>query len=44
MIFMKSFIDKIEFFVPSNKLSNKMFAEVNPSWDVEKIYEKLNQK
>ena len=43
-MFMKSFIDKIEFFVPSNKLSNKMLAEVNPSWDVKKIYEKTGIK
>lgn len=37
---MKAFIDDIEYFVPTNKLSNKNLSFMNPDWDVKKIYEK----
>jgi 3-oxoacyl-[acyl-carrier-protein] synthase III len=37
---MKAYIDDIEYFVPTNKLSNKNLSSINPGWDVERIYEK----
>ena len=40
----QSYIDKIEFFVPPSKLSNDQLVRENPSWDVEKIYEKTGIK
>ena len=36
----QSYIDKIEFIVPSNKLSNDDLVKENPSWEVDKIYSK----
>ena len=36
----KAYIDKIEFFVPAYKLSNKALKEQNPSWDIDKIFSK----
>ena len=38
------YINQIEFFVPPLRLSNKMLVEENPSWDVDKIYEKTGIK
>ena len=40
----QSYIDQIEFFVPPSRLSNKKLIEENPSWDVDKIYEKTGIK
>jgi 3-oxoacyl-[acyl-carrier-protein] synthase III len=37
---MKAYIDDIEYFVPSNELSNKDLSSINPDWDLERIYEK----
>ncbi len=37
---MKAYIDDIEYFVPTNKLSNKELSSINPDWDLERIYEK----
>ena len=37
---MKAYIDDIEYFVPSNKLSNEDLSEISPEWDVDKIFEK----
>ena len=39
-----SYIDKIEFFVPPKKLTNKKLVDENPSWDVDKIYDKTGIK
>tara|TARA_X000001036_G_scaffold428722_1_gene458906 strand:- start:6773 stop:7792 length:1020 start_codon:yes stop_codon:yes gene_type:complete len=39
-----SYIDKIEFFVPPTKLTNKKLVDENPSWDVDKIYNKTGIK
>jgi 3-oxoacyl-[acyl-carrier-protein] synthase-3 len=36
----KAFINKIEFIVPKNKLSNSSLVKENPSWDIDKIYNK----
>jgi 3-oxoacyl-[acyl-carrier-protein] synthase-3 len=36
----QSYIDKIEFIVPNNKLSNDDLVKENPSWEVDKIYSK----
>jgi 3-oxoacyl-[acyl-carrier-protein] synthase-3 len=36
----QSYIDKIEFIVPGNKLSNEDLVNENPSWEVDKIYSK----
>ena len=40
----RAYIDKIEYFVPANKLSNQDLVEENPSWDIEKIFSKTGIK
>ena len=37
---MKAYIDDIEYFVPSNKLSNEDLLLINPDWNVDRIYNK----
>jgi len=37
---MKAYIEDIKFFVPNSKLSNEDLAEINPEWNVERIYNK----
>ena len=40
----QSYIDQVEFFVPPTRLSNEELVEENPSWEVDKIYEKTGIK
>ena len=37
---MKAYINDIEYFVPSNKVSNDDLIKINPEWDIDRIYEK----
>ena len=37
---MKAYIDQIEYFVPSKKLTNEEISSQNPEWKVDKIYDK----
>ena len=37
---MKAYISDIEYFVPSNKLSNEDLSAINPDWKVDRIYDK----
>ena len=40
----QSYIDLVEFFVPPSKLTNEKLVQENPSWEVDKIYEKTGIK
>ena len=40
----QSYIDLVEFFVPPSKLTNEKLVHENPSWEVDKIYEKTGIK
>ena len=36
----KAYINEIEYFVPTNKLTNEDLSAINPEWKVDKIYDK----
>ena len=40
----QSYIDLVEYFVPPSKLTNEKLVQENPSWEVDKIYEKTGIK